>query len=166
MTVTFIGMPGAGKSCMGRIVSRKFKMSIIDGDKLIEKNTGRTLQDIIDEDGLEAFKDLERTTLMSIDEDNVIISPGGSAVYYDEVMEHFKKKGIVVYLYISLKTMKERVGDYSKRGIVLREGQTLDDLYLERAPLFEKYADVTVSCDGRAYSRYQAELVEKLKNYI
>jgi shikimate kinase len=159
-------MPGAGKSCMGRIVSRKFKMSIIDGDKLIEKNTGRTLQDIIDEDGLEAFKDLERTTLMSIDEDNVIISPGGSAVYYDEVMEHFKKKGIVVYLYISLKTMKERVGDYSKRGIVLREGQTLDDLYLERAPLFEKYADVTVSCDGRAYSRYQAELVEKLKNYI
>lgn len=166
MTVTFIGMPGAGKSCMGRIVSRKFKMSIIDGDKLIEKNTGRTLQDIIDEDGLEAFKDLERTTLMSIDEDNVIISPGGSAVYYDEVMEHFKKKGIVVYLYISLKTMKERVGDYSKRGIVLREGQTLDDLYLERAPLFEKYADITVSCDGRAYSRYQAELVEKLKNYI
>ncbi len=166
MTVTFIGMPGAGKSCMGRIVSRKFKMRIIDGDKLIEKNTGKALQDIIDENGLEYFRELEEKTLLSIKDDNVIISPGGSAVYYENVMRHFKEKGIIVYLYISPTTLKERLGDFSKRGIVLREGQTLDDLYSERTPLFEKYADITVSCDGKAYSRYQAELVEKLKKYI
>ena len=166
MTVTFIGMPGAGKSCMGRIVSRKFKMRIIDGDKLIERNEGKSLQDIIDAHGLEYFKELEEKTLLKINDDNVIISPGGSAVYYDSVMKHFKEKGIIVYLYISPKTLKERLGDFSKRGVVLKEGQTLDDLYNERAPLLEKYADITISCDGKAYSRYQAELVEKLQKYI
>jgi shikimate kinase len=166
MTVTFIGMPGSGKSCMGRIVSRKFKMRIIDGDKLIEKNEGRPLHRIIEEDGMDRFKELEERTLLSIEEDNVIISPGGSAIYYENVMKRFKEKGIVVYLYISLDTMKERLGDYSKRGIVLKEGQTLDDLYAERAPLFKKYADITVSCDGRAYSKYQAELLSKIEKYL
>ncbi len=166
MTITFIGMPGSGKSCMGKIVSRKFKMRIIDGDKLIEKNVGKPLQDIIDENGLEYFKKLEEETLLSIEDDDVIIAPGGSAVYYEKAMKHFKEKGIVVYLYISFKTLKERLGDFSKRGVVLREGQTLEDLYNERVPLLEKYADIKVSCDGRAYSRYQAELIEKLKQYI
>ncbi len=166
MTITFIGMPGAGKSCMGKIVSRKFKMKIIDGDKLIEKKFGKPLQDIIDENGLDYFERLEEETLLSINEDNVIISPGGSAVYYDSVMKHFKEKGIIVYLYISPNTLKERLGDFSKRGVVLKDGQTLDDLFKEREPLLEKYADIKVSCDGKAYSRYQAELLEKLKKYI
>lgn len=166
MTVTFIGMPGSGKSCMGRILSRKLKMRIIDGDKLIEKNVGKPLNEIIEERGMEEFKRLEEETLLSIEEDNVILSPGGSAVYYDSVMKHFKEKGIIVYLYVGLDTLKERLGDYSKRGIVLKEGQTLDDLYAEREPLFRKYADLTVSCDGRAYSRYQAVLLEEVQKLI
>ncbi len=166
MTITFIGLPGSGKSCMGRIISRKFKMKIIDGDKLIEKITGKPLQDIIDEHGIEYFKELEEKILLSINEDNVIISPGGSAVYYDSVMRHFKEMGLVVYLYISPKTLKERLGDFSNRGVVLEEGKTLDDLYNERVPLLKKYADITVSCDGKAYSKYQAELIEKIKSHI
>jgi len=166
MNIIFIGMPGAGKSCMGKIASRKFRMKIIDGDKLIEKNTGRNLQDIIDEDGLEAFKKLEEETLLSIKEDNVIISPGGSAIYYESVMEHFRENGIIVYLYIGKRTLKERLGDFSKRGVVLKDGQTLDDLFDEREPLLEKYADVKINCDGRAYSKYQAELISKLEPLI
>ena len=166
MNITFIGMPGAGKSCMGRIVSRKFKMKIIDGDKLIENNVGKPLQDIINENGLDYFKRLEEETLLKINEDNTIISPGGSAVYYENVMNHFKKNGIIVYLYIGPKTLKERLGDFSKRGVVLEEGKTLDDLYAEREPLLRKYADIIVSCDGKAYSKYQAELLTKLEKYI
>jgi len=166
MNITFIGMPGAGKSCMGRIVSRKFKMKIIDGDKLIESNVGVPLQDIIDEKGLDYFKKLEEETLLSIDEDNVIISPGGSAIYYENVMKRFKENGIIVYLFISKKTLKERLGDFSKRGVVLEEGKTLDDLYDEREPLLRKYADIIVSCDGKAYSKYQADLLSKLEKYI
>lgn len=162
MNITFIGMPGSGKSCMGRIISRKFKMKIIDGDKLIEQRVGKPLHTIIEENGLEYFKRLEEETLLSINEDNIIISPGGSAVYYDSVMKHFKSRGIIVYLYVSPTVLKERLGDFSKRGIVLKEGQTIEDLYYERAPLLEKWADVTVSCDGKAYSKYQAELVQKI----
>ena len=164
MMITFIGMPGAGKSCMSKNVSKKLKMKMVDGDRLIEEKTGRALQDIIDNDGLDEFKRIEREVLLSIDEDKLIVSPGGSAVYYDDVMNHFKTKGIVVYLYVSFETMKKRIGDYSKRGLVLAPGTTLEDLYNERTPLLEKYADIIIDCDGDAYGKYQFEAVKKISD--
>ncbi len=166
MTVTLIGMPGAGKTCMGKALSRKLKMKVIDGDKLIERRIGKKLHAIISEEGLDVFKRIEEETLLSIDEDNIIISPGGSAVYYDSAMCHFKKKGIVVYLYVSPETITKRLGDFSKRGIVLKDGQTINDLYNERAPLMEKYADITINCDGNSYTKYQNELINEVKKYL
>ena len=166
MTITLIGMPAVGKSCLGRNLSRKLNMRVIDGDKLIEQVTGRKLQNIIDEDGLDAFKAIEEEVLLSIKDDNVIIAPGGSAVYYDSVMQHFKSNGIIVYLYASPETIIERLGDFSKRGVALRPGQTIEDLYLERAPLLEKYADITVSCDGNAFGKYHAEALEKIQKML
>ena len=163
MTITLIGMPGSGKSCMGRALSRRLGMKTLDGDRLIEKNTGRQLQDIINEDGLEAFKAIEEETLLSITDDNIIITPGGSAVYYDSVMQHFKEKGIIVYLYVSPEVLLERLGDFSRRGIVLKEGQTINDLYLERAPLLEKYADITINCDGDSYTKYRCIAERKIR---
>ena len=155
MTVTLIGMPGAGKTCMGKALARKLKMKVVDGDRLIEERMGKKLYEIIDEVGLDGFKKIEEEVLLSINEDNIIISPGGSAVYYDGVMQHFKKNGLVVYLYVSPETLLVRLGDFSKRGIVLKEGQTIKDLYDERAPLMEKYADITINCNGTAYGKYQ-----------
>ncbi len=166
MTITLIGMPAVGKSCMGRHLSRKLNMRVIDGDRLIEQVTARKLQDIINEDGLDAFKAIEEQILLSIDEDNVIIAPGGSAVYYPSVMEHFKSKGIVVYLYASVETIIERLGDFSRRGVALKPGQTINDLYLERTPLLEKYADVTINCDGNAFPKYHAEAFAKISNML
>lgn len=166
MTITLIGMPAVGKSCMGRQLSKKLKMRLIDGDKLIERVTERKLQDIIDRDGLDAFKAIEEQVLLSIDEDNVIIAPGGSAIYYPSVMEHFKSKGIVVYLYASPETIIKRLGDFSKRGVALKPGQTINDLYLERAPLLLKYADVTVDCDGDAFPRYHADALNKISKFL
>ena len=163
MTITLIGMPGSGKSCMGRALSRRLGMKTLDGDHLIEETTGRKLQDIINEDGLSAFKELEEKTLLSITEDNIIITPGGSAVYYDSVMKHFKTNGIIVYLYVSPEVLVERLGDFSRRGIVLKEGQTIKDLYLERAPLLEKYADITINCDGDSYTKYRCIAERKIR---
>ena len=163
MTITLIGMPGSGKSCMGRAIANKLGMRNIDADRVIEKRIGRKLQDVINEDGLEHFKKLEEEILLTIEEDNLIVSTGGSAVYYDKVMKHFKSIGKVIYLYVSFETMLERIGDYSKRGIVMREDQTIRDLYNERAALYEKYADITINCDGKAYPRYQAEAVKAIK---
>ena len=165
MTITLIGMPGSGKTCMGRALSRKLGMRVVDGDHLIEKNTGTKLQTIIDEQGIDEFKRIERETLLSIKDDNIIITPGGSAIYYDDVMEHFKNLGIVVYLYVSPKNLLKRLGDYSKRGIVLAPGQTIEDLYIERRPLLEKYADITVNCDGAFYSYYQKDALYKITHY-
>ena len=147
---------------MGKAISRKMKMSVIDGDKLIEKRTGRKLQNIIDEDGIDAFKRIEEETLLSISEENVIITPGGSAIYYDSVMNYFKKDGIIVYLQVSPEVLVERLGDFSKRGVVLEDGKTIFDLYNERAPLLEKYADVTVRCNGNKYVKYQNDAFKKI----
>ena len=166
MVITLIGMPGAGKSCMGRSLSGKLHMHLIDGDKLIEQRYQKKLHQIIEESGLDGFKEIERTTLMSIDDDDVIITPGGSAVYYDEFMQKSKERGIVVYLYCSPETILARIGDFSKRGIVLKEGFTIHDLYNERAPLFEKYADLTINCDGESYSKYRHVLLNEVNKYI
>ena len=150
---------------MGRALSRKMKMKVVDADRVIERNDGRKLQQIIDEDGLDKFKELEEKALLSLNGDNLIISTGGSAVYYPAAMEHFKKIGKVVYLYCSLKTIKIRIGDFSKRGIALKDGQTIDDLYAERCALYEKYADITIDCDGNAFPLYQNRIITAL-DYI
>ena len=165
MTYILIGMPGSGKSCMGRAVARKLQIKNVDTDKIIEFTTGRKLQDIINEDGLDAFKALEEKTLLSLKDENVVLSTGGSAVYYERAMQHLKTLGPVIYLYASLDTIKRRIGDFSRRGVVLRDGQTIEDLYNERTALYKKYADITVNCDGNAYPRYQAQLYEAIKKF-
>jgi len=165
MTVTLIGMPGVGKSCMGRVLSRALRLKTVDGDKLIEKRTGRELHEIISTDGLDGFKKIEEETLLSIKGDGLVISPGGSAVYYPSVMEHFKSLGPVVYLYASPEVLTERLGDFSKRGVVLGEGMTLNDLYLERKPLYERYADIVIDCDGDSYEKYQKRLLDAIYAY-
>ena len=165
MVITFIGMPGCGKSCMGRAVAGKLKMKLIDSDKLIEKRCGKKLQELIDDLGVEEFRRIEEETLKSIEGDNLIISTGGSAVYSEEGMKHMKELGKVFYLFCSYETIKQRVGDFSKRGIVLKPGQTLQDLFNERAPLYKKYADVTILCDGNAYPQYQNAVIRAAKRF-
>ena len=166
MVITLIGMPASGKTCMGKTLAQKLHMKVIDGDKLIESIHGKKLHEIIDEVGLEGFKKIEEETLLSINEDNIIVTPGGSAVYYESFMKKSKERGPVVYLYASPETLLIRLGDFSKRGIVLPEGFTIKDLYNERAPLFEKYADIIVDCDGLAYSKYRYRTVSAVKAYI
>ncbi len=155
-----------GKSCMGRAIAKHFKMKLVDGDKVIEQVKGKKLQDIMDEEGLEGFKAIEESVLLDINDDNIVFTPGGSAVYYPTVMERFKRTGIVVYLYASAEVIKNRAVDFSKRGVVLKPGMTMDDLYRERAPLFEKYADITINCNGTAFGRYKAEGIRKIAEYL
>ena len=165
MVITFVGMPGCGKSCMGRAIAGKLKMKLIDSDKLIERRYGKKLQELIDEVGVDEFRRMEEETLLSIEGDNLIVSTGGSAIYSDAGMQHLKKLGKVFYLFCSCDTIIERIGDFSKRGIVLKPGQTIVDLFNERAPLYKKYADVTILCDGNAYPQYQSAVIRAVKRY-
>lgn len=162
MTVTLIGMPAVGKSSLGKAVARKLGLRFVDPDKVIEERYGKQLQDIIDIDGIERFKEIEQEVLLTLDLTDAVIAPGGSAVYYERAMTHLKSAGPVIYLSASLKTIKKRLGDYSSRGVVLSEGQTIDDLYYERLPLFKKYADYTVNCNTSAYNRFRAEIIDIL----
>ena len=162
MIITLIGMPGCGKSSMSRAIAGKLNLKALDADKVIELKTGKKLHEIIDEVGVEGFKKIEENILLSINEDNIILATGGSAVYYEDAMKHFKDIGTVIYLYVSFETMLERLGDYSKRGIAIRPGQTIKDLYEERKSLYEKYADITINCDGTSYTKYRTEVIKAI----
>lgn len=166
MVFTLIGMPGCGKSCMGKAVSSKVKLKNIDSDVLIEKREGQKLWKILEERGLDGFKKLEEEVLLSFSEQNCILSTGGSAVYSEKAMRYLKSLGKVIYLKVSLDVLKQRLGDYSQRGIALRPGQTLEELYEERTRLYEKYADITVNCSGTAFPRYHAELISHIRKYL
>ncbi len=166
MNIILIGMAGCGKSCMGKSLSSKLKIKNVDVDKLIEKEYGMKLNEIIEKYGVEEFKKIEEKTLLSIKFENTIISTGGSAVYYDNAMQHLKSIGKIVYLYVSLDTIKARVGDFKKRGMVMKDNQTFEDVYNERSKLYEKYADITVNCNGNAYPKYRDAIIAKIQKYI
>ena len=141
-------------------------MKLVDGDKVIEKVMGRKLQDIMDSEGIDGFKKIEEEVILSIESKDIVFTPGGSAVYYPSVMEKFKNDGIVVYLYASAEVIKNRAVDFSRRGVVLKPGMTMEDLYNERAPLYEKYADLTVNCNGTDFSKYKADGIRLIENYL
>ena len=144
----FIGMPAVGKSTVGIVVAKRLGMKFIDTDLLIQEQEGKLLREIIAECGEDGFLEIENRVNASVRAENSVISPGGSVIYCREAMEHYKKIGTVVYLQASYQTIRKRIRNPKKRGVVLREGQTLRDLYDERVPYFEKYADITVCEDG------------------
>ena len=166
MIVTLIGMPGCGKSCMGRAISKALGMRNIDSDKIIERRMGKKLYQIIEEIGTEGFKKIEEETLVGYDIDNTILSTGGSAVYYPSAMQALKSRGKIVYLYCSYEVIEERLGDFSRRGVVLKEGQTLRDLYDERCELYKKYADIIVDCSGTYFRKYQFRVINAVKSVM
>lgn len=146
--LVFIGMPAVGKSTVGIVVAKRLGMQFIDTDLLIQEREGKLLREILAEKGQSGFLEIENQVNLAVDPENAVISPGGSVVYCREAMEHYKKIGTVVYLKASYQTIKKRIRNPKRRGVVLREGQTLRNLYDERAPYFEKYADITVCEDG------------------
>lgn len=142
--IILIGMPGAGKSTIGVILAKVKGYNFVDTDLVIQEKEGRLLHDIIASEGTDGFIKIEEDVNASVVCDKTVIAPGGSVIYGPKAMEHFKEIGTIVYLKISLKVLKKRLGDLERRGVVLKDGQTLTDLYNERVPLFEKYADITV----------------------
>ena len=119
-----------------------------DTDLLIQKQEKRLLKEIIAQEGNDGFLVIENQVNRDLDVENAVIAPGGSVVYCEEAMEHYKKTGTVVYLKVSYETIDRRIQNAKSRGVVLKEGQTLKDLYEERVCLFEKYADYTICEDG------------------
>ena len=138
-------------------------MSQVDTDVLIERSENMKLQDIIDKNGLERFAQIEEAVLLELDLKNYIVSTGGSAVYYPKAMEHLKESSTIVYLKTPLSKLLRNIRNMDSRGISVKPGQTFEDLYNERCPLYEKYADVTVSTEGLIPPSIAARIQELLK---
>jgi shikimate kinase len=158
-----IGMFGSGKSTVGRILASKLRYHFVDVDQLIEGQYRMPLQKILDKLGMKKFMQLEDKTLQDLQYRHCVISPGGSTVYYPQAMKHLKSLGPRIYLRISLAALKERLPDWSNRGVVCRGGNTLSALFKERQPLFKKYADMTVDSAGKSAEKIANEILKKLK---
>ena len=146
--IVLIGVPAVGKSTVGVVVAKRLGYEFVDTDLLIQKQEKRLLKEIIAQEGNDGFLAIENQVNRDLDVENAVIAPGGSVVYCEEAMEHYKKTGTVVYLKVSYETINRRIQNAKSRGVVLKEGQTLKDLYEERVCLFEKYADYTICEDG------------------
>lgn len=163
--LVFIGMPAVGKSTVGIVVAKRLGMGFVDTDLLIQDQEKKLLREIIAEAGLDGFLKIENQVNAGVNVRNSVISPGGSVIYCADAMEHYKKIGTVVYLKASYQTIKRRIRNPKKRGVVLREGQSLRDLYEERVPYFEKYADITVCVDGNRIEDTIKNVLDEVNNY-
>ena len=159
-------MPGCGKSTVGVVCAKILGYEFLDCDIYIQKKHGKLLWELIEEHGCESFIELEESALCEIECESHVIATGGSAVYGDKAMEHFKERGKVIYLSLSLEKVREHIGNTgTSRGVVYRNGRDLEALYAERCPLYEKYADVVIDCNKLSVmeaARMIAEAVESL----
>ena len=161
--IILIGMPGVGKSTVGVVLAKRLGYRFVDSDLVIQDRYGKLLHELIEENGVEGFWKIENDVNASLVMDKSVIATGGSAVYGEEAMKHLREIGTVVYLKLPLQEIADRLGDLNARGVTLREGQTLESLYEERVPLYEKYAHVIIDCHGkqlREVVALAAELVE------
>lgn len=142
--IVLIGMPGVGKSTVGVILAKVLGYGFIDADLVIQEKEGKLLHEIIEEAGAEGFIEVEERVNSRIEAEHAIIATGGSVVYGARAMEHLREIGVIVYLKLPFDELSRRLQDIKGRGVVLKSGQTLRDLYEERVPLYEKYADITV----------------------
>lgn len=160
--IVMIGMPASGKSTIGVLLAKRLGYSFVDVDLVIQEQQGKLLKEIIAERGQSGFLEVEEETNAGLEVKKSIIAPGGSVIYGQRAMEHLSEIGTVVYLKIGYEDLEARLGNLKDRGVVLKDGMTLRDLYEERIPYYEKYADVTVDETGKGFG----EIVDELRAYF
>ena len=159
--IVLIGMPAAGKSTIGVLLAKTLGFEFFDTDLIIQRQTGRLLQDIIDSDGLDAFCIAEERAICSVSEtENAVIATGGSAVYSREAMLHLKKYGAVYYLSLPSEELLPRLRNIKTRGIAMRPGESVDDVFAHRKALYEEYGDIAVDCLGKTAEDIVTEIAE------
>ena len=146
--IVLIGMPGVGKSTIGVLLAKRLGMHFVDTDLFIQAGEGKSLQRLIEANGMDGFCKIECRYAQRLTVTDAVIATGGSVVYYDCGMKSLQAGGTIVYLQLPLAELEKRLGDLNARGVVLEPGQTLAQLYDKRTPLYEKWADVTINLSG------------------
>lgn len=143
-----IGMPAVGKSTLGVILAKRLGLAFADTDLLIQTGEGVNLSRIIENKGIEKFCDIEATYVQQLTPRKTVIATGGSVVFRASAMRHLQRLGSIVFLDIELIELAGRLKEMDDRGVVHMPGQTIDQIYAERRPLYQQYADITVDCTG------------------
>ncbi len=160
MNIVLIGMPGCGKSTIGVLLAKALMLDFVDTDLLIQNRFNKKLSEIINSEGLEVFKQKESLVLSELCCDSTVIATGGSAVYSELGMKNLKKNSKTVYLKLSPDEIEKRIKNIKTRGIVMEKGDTIAKLFSERAPLYEKYADITLNCSQLSIEECVSALAE------
>ena len=163
--VVLIGMPGCGKSTVGVVLAKVLGYRFLDSDLVIQESENRLLHDIIEQEGIDGFEEIENRVNASINVKKTVIATGGSVIYGKDAMEHFKEIGVIVYIDLPYEEINHRLGNLEQRGVAIRKSQTLKDLYDERVPLYEKYADISVKEENLTISQTAILIRDKLRAY-
>ena len=143
--IVLIGMPGAGKSTIGVILAKSLGFDFIDTDLIIQNKTNKKLQDIIDDGGIESFLLIEAAVIQSLRCSATVVATGGSAVLSEGTMLHLKENSTVIFIDVDFDEIVKRVSNITTRGIAKSKDKSLLDVYNDRLPLYQRYADFTIS---------------------
>ena len=161
--IVLIGMPASGKSTVGVILAKILEKDFIDSDIVIQKTEGSSLSEIIDRKGIDGFLKCEEQALLGIDVSDTVIATGGSAVYSEAAMKHLSEEAWVIYLKLGLEELKKRLKRIKERGVVMRPGESLEDMFAVRSGLYERYADITVEEKGASVEDTVNAVTEALR---
>lgn len=158
--IVMIGMPGSGKSTLGLALAEQIGYTFVDVDRVIEAETGKLLKEIIAEQGDDGFLKVEEEINASLRAERTVFAPGGSVIYGPKAMEHLKEIATIVYLKVPFEELEKRLGNLQERGVVLKDGMTLRDLYNERLPYYDRYAEVIMDETGKDFEQTVKALKE------
>ena len=160
--IVLIGMPGCGKSTVGVLLAKALQMDFVDTDIVLQQQQGKKLQEIIDQVGNDAFLKMEEDCVCGLECDQTIVATGGSVVYGKEAMRRLHENGLVVYIRLPYEEIERRLSNLATRGVTLKKGQTLRNLYDERIPLYEAEADYTFEPEGSDVQETVLDLAQRL----
>lgn len=160
--IVLIGMPGAGKSTIGVLLAKSLLCDFCDTDLIIQKQTGKSLCQIIEEKGNDGFLKIENDIIFAQSFTNCVIATGGSAVYGSDAMKKLKESSVFVFLHVDTKELKKRLSNIKTRGVAMEKTMTIEDLYRERLPLYQKYADISIDCTGKTAEECVGEIAQRL----
>lgn len=163
MNIVLIGMSGAGKSTLGVLLAKALGMDYVDTDIVIQQHEGRLLQEIINQDGIEKFMEVEEKIVSDLQLHNSIIATGGSVIYSERAMNALKQGGQIIYLHVPYEEINRRLLNIATRGLVIKKGNSLKDVYEERVPLYMKYSDKIFEGTNKDIEHCVSEIIEKIK---